>query len=127
MCRNVGERRERPDVHDIAVQAEFLKRQTADVNHRLGFTDTNPHPVQELGATRENRDSGTRGSSDGLNRRRGSGVHKRFHDSASAAARTAPTICGYAEQRQRLPLIHSRISAGSVVWPSLMHPTADMI
>ena len=52
MRRNVVERRERPDVDDIAVQADLLKRQTADVNHRPGFADTNSHPVQELSATR---------------------------------------------------------------------------
>jgi hypothetical protein len=128
MCCNVVERRKRPYVHDIALQADLsAMRQTADVNHRTRLTDTDPHPVQELGATRQDRDSGARRSVDGRDCRSGPGVHKRFHGSASAAARTAATICGYAEQRQRFPLIHSRISAGSFAWPSLMHPTADMI
>ena len=33
----------------------------------------------------------------------------------------------YAAHRQRLPLIHSRISASEPAWPSSMQATADMI
>ena len=43
------------------------------------------------------------------------------------ASRTAATMPLYAPQRQRLPLIHSRISASLPAWPSSMHATAEQI
>ena len=39
----------------------------------------------------------------------------------------AATMFGYAPQRQRLPLIHSRICASFFAWPSLMQATAEQI
>jgi hypothetical protein len=75
MSCNVVERRECPDVHDVAVQPDLsAEGQTTDVNHRLGVADTNPHPVQELGAARQKRDSRARCGIHGLTGRSGSGV-----------------------------------------------------
>jgi hypothetical protein len=43
------------------------------------------------------------------------------------AVATAVTMLVYAPQRQMLPLIYSRISAGEPACPSAIHPTPDMI
>ena len=54
-------------------------------------------------------------------------VRKGIHARPPRASWTAATMFGYAPQRQRLPLMHSRIEAASAGHPSLRRPTAETI
>ena len=99
--------------------------EAADVDDPLGCGDAQPHPVQELGAAREDGGVVVGERGDGGGPGVGAGVGEVDHRLASAAARTAAVICGYDEQRQMLPLIHSRTVAASVAWPSAMQAVAD--
>src|SRR5262245_11810476 len=66
---------------------------------------------------------------DGFTRRRRPRISEVAHAQRLCPATSwiAARMPTYAPQRQRLPLIYSRISSGVPVWPSLTQAIADMI
>jgi len=114
----------------VAVALDPAQRlDPANVEHPLGFSDTQPHPVQQLRATRDHRRLRLRQCTEGCIDVSRPGVAEILHEDAPAgpaAARTAAVICGYAEHLQMLPLIHSRTLAPSVARPSAMHAVAEI-
>ena len=127
------QRAEGADAHDFAVERNASQTaEPANVGDDVGVGDSEPHPVEELGPPAMNTAPAAADAtaSSRLFGRRYAKLRMRLQPrfaSCNAAWRTAATICGYAAQRHRLPLIHSEISASEPACPSRMQATAETI
>ena len=99
--------------------------EAGDVDEPAGLGHAQLHQVDEVGAAAEV-GGAVRGGLDRGGRVAGPLVGERLHATVSAIA---ATMFGYAPQRQRLPLMRSRISGASSVAPSrsasAIIPTAE--
>ena len=114
--------------HDAAKAGRA--RQRIDVHDLLGSHDIELHKIEQSRTTGEITDRRWRHIGDEsfgvLELPVVEGTHYAF-SIAALASRTAATMLGYAAQRQRLPLMNSRMVASEPALPTPMQATADMI
>src|SRR5215211_4786374 len=130
MLGNIGISGESADANTAAVRQFFdlRKRQTVDVDELRRPLNTHFHEVDQVRAAREKLRARVRCAGlCRLLRVSRARISERIHVLFPAASLIASTIFGYAPQRQRLPLIHSRISSSLFTCPSLMQATAEQI
>ncbi len=117
------------DVQPVVRDLDLPERQRVDVDELRRLEHVELHEIEQRGAPRDEGGIGRRarrddGRVDGRDLEIANGPH------APQPLRTlsmAATMFGYAPQRQRLPLICSRMSSADRACPSASRPTADMI
>ena len=113
MFAHLVQRRQRADEKSIAAALDPVETvEPADVDDLARVRDAEPEPVQQLRPARDRHDRGTVGTEGVIDLAR-QRVVEIPHDvrPLPATSSTAAVICGYAAQRQMLPLIHSRTSS----------------
>ena len=113
------------DPHAVGGLLDRVVGEAGDVDEARRLGHAQLHQVDEVGAAAEE-GGAVRGGLDRGGRVAGPLVRERLHATVSAIA---ATMFGYAPQRQRLPLMRSRISGASSVAPSrsasAIIPTAE--
>ena len=135
--RHTHERAEPQSVLTRLYPAMRRARNRVDVDHGLRPHYAELHQIDERGAPGKILDAAlpcgggcVRGLGCGCRPLIGKGLQSYPPLAVFIAMRpcfTALTMFGYAAQRQRLPLMYSRISASFAAWPSVTQATADMI
>ena len=89
------QRRQRADADDVTLGVDVSATgESADVDHRFGLEDAEPHPVQKLRAPGEDSSMRLSRSFYRVLVRTRTLVGERLHWTTSAAALMASTICG---------------------------------
>src|SRR3954451_16030510 len=134
MLRDIGITCESADANTAAIRQllDLGKRQPIDIDELRWPLDAHFHQVDQVRSAGEKlRARVRRRRTRRLLRISRACVSEWIHAPAAAflppTDLIASTMFGYAPQRQRLPLIHSRISSSLRACPSPMHATAEQI